>query len=194
MTEYDYSEEGRRRYIATQNRIAKWVHHTESSSQLMSPFSPPSRTGSRPSTTHFSHGPMTSPTHQTYRHSHAPHDSPFSLYDLPSHVYPASSQSSSSSRSGPASTMSPSDSISQAQAPVLQMPMHQFHRSSSSHHSSHHTHPSSHRSSHAHHAHHRHRAPTYIISPPPPPSGHAYRAPGVIILPRPGRTPQVVFY
>jgi hypothetical protein len=195
MTEYDYSEEGRRRYIATQNRIANWANNTPSPSQLRSPFAPSSSassqatarprqysssgTGSRQaSMMQFSPGPMTHRTHQTYRQSQAPSRPPPS--GGRSQAYPSPSQGSFRS---PASTVFPSQSISQAPtqrmwstaSPSTHAPTHRSHRSSS-HHSS-------------HHSHHHHRSPTYIISPPPS-AGH--RTPGVIILPRKGKGPKVV--
>ncbi|KAJ6559817.1 hypothetical protein B0H19DRAFT_1145856 [Mycena capillaripes] len=167
MSEYDYSEEGRRRYIATQNRIAQWVQSTESSPQLASPFSPPSNTGSGSSTqgrhlygypgtaSHpppaMQYGPMTHGNPHVHRHQ------------PPSGFHPpVSGYSPSSSRS---STVLPSHSISQA--PIQQM----WSTKSPSTHSPH--------SSHSHRTHHHHRSRT---------------APGVIILPRRGMAPQVVFY
>jgi len=182
MSEYDYSEEGRRRYIATQNRIAQWVHSTESSPQLASPFSSPSNTGSGGSTqgrhrygypgtaSHpppaMQYGPMTQGTHHVHRHQ------------PPSGFHPpVSGYSPSSSRS---STVLPSHSISQA--PI----QHMWSTNSPSTHSP----PTSH---HSKRTHHHHRSRTYII-PPPPPHGYAPRSPGVIILPRRGMAPQVVFY
>ncbi|KAJ7509036.1 hypothetical protein B0H11DRAFT_1361150 [Mycena galericulata] len=131
MTEYDYSEEGRRRYVATQNRIAKWVHQTESAPTLKSPFTPRSHTGSA------------APT-----------------------VYPSQSISQA--------PMSPSPSTHHSQSS----------RTSSSSHRSHHS-----------HGHQHHRSPTYIISPPPSPGyAHGQRPHGVIILPRRGQAPSVVYY
>ncbi|KAJ7222826.1 hypothetical protein B0H12DRAFT_1328985 [Mycena haematopus] len=44
MTEYDFSEEGRQRFLASQKRIAKWVHSTKRASAPQLPsqsYSPP---------------------------------------------------------------------------------------------------------------------------------------------------------
>lgn len=197
MTEYDYSEEGRRRYMATQKRIAKWVDNTESAPQLKSPFAPRSNTGSdatarppphgpsrlgpgshRPSTMQYSRGPATMTQH-TYRASHAGSRPPPSALRSQFSAHPPPSPSHGASRAAP-TTVYPSESISQA-------PMQRSQNSSSSQHSRS-THRSSASSSHSHHTHHHHRAPTYIISPPPSPAGSQ----GVIILPRRGKAPRVV--
>ncbi|KAJ7090622.1 hypothetical protein C8R44DRAFT_817764 [Mycena epipterygia] len=196
MTEYDYSEEGRRRYIATQNRIAKWVDHTDSVPQLKSPFSPRSSTGSdatarphqygpsragsgsrRPPTMQFSRGPS---THQTYRPSQAGTRPPPS--GLRSQIYPPPSQGGGSRP--PASTVYPSQSISQA-------PMHSQHSAPT--HSSQSHRSSSASSHHSRHTHHQHRPSTYVISPPPSPS-HGNGPQGVIIFPRRRKAPTVVYY
>lgn len=199
MTEYDYSAEGRQRYLATQTRITNWVNSTPSPSQLSSPFSPSSHTGSHATTrsshssssAHSHRAPQTrstygSPSHQPSRALGSP-----SCGGLSSHVHiPPSSSSSFRSGSGSrpfAASVTPSQSISQA--PMRHAHSHSStHRSSSSsHHSSHH----SHSPVHSHSNHHYQRQPSaYIISPPP--SRHAHRTPGIIIFPRVGHSPQVV--
>ncbi|KAJ6630425.1 hypothetical protein B0H10DRAFT_986063 [Mycena sp. CBHHK59/15] len=135
MTEYDYSEEGRRRYIATQNRIAKWVHDSESSPQLKSPFSPRSNTGSdatvrqqqygpsrpsshRSSTMQFSRGPTSQHSHRTSQASGPPPSR------LSSQIYPASQGGSRA----PASTVHPSQSISQAPSQRMESSPSHHHR------------------------------------------------------------------
>ncbi|KAJ7027091.1 hypothetical protein C8F04DRAFT_1123437 [Mycena alexandri] len=175
MTEYDFSEEGRRRQIETQNRISTWVRSTESSPQLKSPFSAPSHTGSSGSGRPHHRGagsqqpPMSHRTHQSYRQLQRPSRS----------VHSGSGSRSSSQKSSHTSTLFPSPSISHA--PVS--PSTHYGPAHSSHRSSHHS---------SHHACHHPQPRTYIVSPPP--STEYSRTPGVIILPRHGQAPQVVFY
>ncbi|KAJ7288874.1 hypothetical protein C8J57DRAFT_1281466 [Mycena rebaudengoi] len=47
MTEYDYSEEGYQRHLATQSRIATWVDRTQSVPQA-NPFTPPTPAAGQP--------------------------------------------------------------------------------------------------------------------------------------------------
>ncbi|KAF7342743.1 hypothetical protein MSAN_01989400 [Mycena sanguinolenta] len=194
MTEYDYSEEGRQRFLSTQRRITKWVRSTESASapQFRSqPYSPPPM-GSEafrlqdyhPSASH-SHRSHGQTSHRTYHESQ------------PSRMSPSSSRSGSGSHF---SSVTPSQSISQAPRTPSSTHSHSHSptHSVSHHSSSHYSHPSSYHSlshSHSHHHHHRHRHPTYVTPQPVlPPNTYGYRTPGVIIIPRRGQSPQVVFY
>ncbi|KAJ7772363.1 hypothetical protein B0H16DRAFT_1513228 [Mycena metata] len=179
MTEYDYSEEGRRRQIETRNRITRWVRSTESSHELTSPFSASYHSGSsgsgrRHSRSTRSHHAPTHRAHQSYLQSQTPSHSAYS--DSTSRYHSSSSHSSSRT-----STVFPSHSISQAPVSLRSSsaphaPLHSSHRPS--HHSS------------RHHSHHHPPSRTYIVSPPP--SAQHYRASGVIILPRHGQAPRVV--
>ncbi|KAJ7495469.1 hypothetical protein FB451DRAFT_1214175 [Mycena latifolia] len=187
MTEYDYSPEGRARYAATQRRIASWARGTPSGPHLKSPFSPRSDMGSdatvRPGAYAYG-GPSTmhrtnrTPTHHTYRSpTQYTYRSPTQYtYRPPTHAGTRSQAT--------ASSVTPSQSISQAPPPSHHT--HASHRT----HSSHKTHSSHHSRSQASSHGHRPSAPsTYVVTPPP---GHAAR--GVIIFPRRGHPPSVVYY
>ncbi|KAJ7192070.1 hypothetical protein GGX14DRAFT_480414 [Mycena pura] len=202
MTEYDYSEDGRRRFMATQQRIAKWA---QSAPTPADPFTPrtivptarPSQfgpaasgagPGSRASTArappmHLSRR-FGSSTHHTVRSSRAP--------SMQSHSRSPSMQSHSRSPShayththtARAPSVSPSESISQAGARSPSVRTQQSRGPS---------HFSGAGSSHTTHTvHHHHRPTTYIISAPPSPA--PARSQGVIILPRRGKAPKVVYY
>ncbi|KAJ7694406.1 hypothetical protein B0H17DRAFT_1199270 [Mycena rosella] len=169
MTEYDYSEEGRARYAATQKRIAQWAHGTPTLSSLKSPFTPRSSVYSgSDATARPHHGPSRAPSHHPSTHqSHRPSTH---------HTYRPSQAGTRSQVTS--STVYPSQSISQAPAPSAHRSHASTHRSSSSHHS--------------HHTHHYHSPPppsTYVVSPPP---GHVSR--GVIILRQRGQAPSIVYY
>lgn len=170
MTEYDYSEEGYRRYMATQHRIAKWTEDTANcASQFQSPFIPAS--GARTARTASSYRPLPARRNShsgtahtaanfnfgrggtTYHYSQAPPSSsrhhaptPPPLITRRSQTHPSPSQSSRySSSSRPVQQPSPS-----ATSPSR--------------------HSSGHSSSHRHH-HHRHQSnnsPTYVIETPAP--------------------------
>ncbi|KAF8198833.1 hypothetical protein K438DRAFT_694587 [Mycena galopus ATCC 62051] len=183
MTEYDYSPEGHQRFLATQNRIAKWVHSTESASapRLRSFYSPPPM-GSEA----FHHSSVTS----RRPHASSAHRTTHYRPQAPRTNSHASSYQSASSRSGsgsysraPSSLVTPSQSISQAarrsSAPSYSSGPSPYYTQNSS--------PSHHRSHHPHH-----RPAAYVISAPAPPPG--YRTSGIVIVPRRGHSPQVVFY
>ncbi|KAJ7054582.1 hypothetical protein C8F01DRAFT_478540 [Mycena amicta] len=189
MTEYDYSGEGRRRFMATQRRIANWVDQTESSPTLKSPFTPRS---------------VATSSHHRGSHSSSkskPHPSSRSHSSSGTRTSRTSSHSSSRHTGSYTSTVSPSDSISQVSS----------HRPSHSHS---HSHSSGTRFRHTSHG---HPVPMLMANPPTPtysyptyataqqyvrPSadGRSYiisRAPstqGMVIFPQPGRAPRVVFY
>ncbi|KAJ7060304.1 hypothetical protein C8F01DRAFT_192743 [Mycena amicta] len=195
MTEYDYSGEGRRRFMATQRRIANWVDQTESTPTLKSPFTPRSVTSSHHRGSH-SAWPSSSKSKHPSSRSHS--DSHSSSGTRTSRT---SSHSSSRHTDSYTSTVSPSDSISQVSS----------HRPS-------HLHSHSHSSgTRFRHTSHGHPAPMLMANPPTPtysyptyttaqqyvrPSadGRSYiisRAPstqGMVIFPQPGRAPRVVFY
>ncbi|KAJ6449351.1 hypothetical protein C8R45DRAFT_1044977 [Mycena sanguinolenta] len=195
MTEYDYSEEGRQSFLANQRRVGNWVRSTETAStpQLRSqPYSPPPM-GSEAFRLQDYHSSVSH-----YHHSHA-QTGHHSYHSQASRTSPSSSRNGSGSYF---SSVTPSQSISQAPRTPSSTHSHSHSHShfpthSVSHHSSSHSsHPSSyHRSSHSHSHHHHHGHPTYMTPQPAlPPNTYGYRTPGVIIIPRRGQSPRVVFY
>ncbi|KAJ7479243.1 hypothetical protein FB451DRAFT_1241031 [Mycena latifolia] len=173
MTEYDYSPQARARAADTQRRIAAWARATPSGPSLKSPFAPSSTSGSGsgyggPSAYH-------APTHLTYR---AP-------------TPPGASHAGTRSQVR-APSVTPSESISQAPARPHHTRSSSSHHTRSSHSSSHHSRSQASYSSYSSsHGRRPHAPSAYVVTSPPAYPG---RAGGVIIFPRRGHAPQVVYY
>ncbi|KAJ7261056.1 hypothetical protein C8J57DRAFT_1336951 [Mycena rebaudengoi] len=180
MTEYDYSEEGYRRFQQTQNRIANWVDKTEQHApQFKSPFVPRSDVDNA-----FYNQPQ--PQHSSRR-------TPQRTY---SYDYASRSLGSSPLRSGSHDLVSPRDSVSQmgGGGGSFTPPRHRSsHHRSSSHSPSRHG-SSSHRSSSHHYRSPTHRATapaTYVVPQSAPVMQQYAPAPAYVILPR-GKQVQIV--
>ncbi|KAJ7239252.1 hypothetical protein C8J57DRAFT_1372728 [Mycena rebaudengoi] len=180
MTEYDYSEEGYRRFQQTQNRITNWVDKTEQHApQFKSPFVPRSDVDSA-----FYNQPQ--PQHSSRR-------TPQRTY---SYDYASRSLGGSPLRSGSHDLVSPRDSVSQmggGGGSFTPPPHRSSHHRSSSHSPSRHG-SSPHRSSSHHYRSPTHRATapaTYVVPQSAPVMQQFAPAPAYVIVPR-GKHVQIV--
>lgn len=188
MTEYDYSPEAYERYLATQNRIANWVDHTEQHRPQFehaiqtgppAPAGPSMRPGnmSYDSRRKLKRSPPPSPTH----HYTQQFQQPRQLF-----VPPPGSDSSDEYGEGPGPMPLPSPgmmfppqppSFQPMAQPMLQPPpmmMPPIYMTTPHHKSSHHHH----RSSHSHSRSRSQQSPTYYSMASPPVSpGYQYGYP-----------------
>ncbi|KAJ7636403.1 hypothetical protein FB45DRAFT_906571 [Roridomyces roridus] len=171
MSVYDHSPEAQYRWMATQNRVSNWVNGTPSMpSQYRNPFTPSSHSGSE----------RKSPPSSSSSRRHTPTSNSNSRRSRP-----ASGTRAPSSSGSYTPTVYPSDSISQAGSPYRAPSQPRRPSSNLS--------GSAHRSSHGSGRYISSSTDssgrrTYIVQPPP--ATHQ----GMIIFPRRGKPPSVVYY
>jgi len=165
MTEYDYSEEGYRRYMATQHRIAKWTEDTANcASQFQSPFVPGSE--ARTARTTSSYRPLPARRHSHSRTVHSAANTNFRRGGTPHHYSQAPPSSSRHTAHAPPPLITrrsqaysfhgQSSHYSSSSRPVQQP-------------TSYATSPSRHSSGRSSsHRHHQSNSPTYVIQTPAP--------------------------